>query len=31
MFGRRIREIVKENFDWENIIKKYIEVYDSIM
>jgi len=31
LFGKRIREIVKENFDWENIIEKYVEVYDSIM
>ena len=31
MFGKRIREIIKKNFDWENIIKRYIEVYDSIM
>jgi len=30
MFGKRIREIVKKNFDWDNIIEKYIEVYDSI-
>jgi len=30
MFGKRIREIVKRNFEWENIIEKYIEVYDSI-
>jgi len=31
LFGKRIREIVKKNFDWDNIIKKYIKVYDSIM
>jgi len=31
MFGKRIREIVKKNFDWDNIIEKYVEVYDSIM
>jgi len=30
MFGKRIREIIKKNFDWENIIKKYVEVYDAI-
>jgi len=30
MFGKRIRGIVKENFDWDNIIKKYVEIYDSI-
>ena len=30
MFGKRIREIVKRNFEWENIIEKYIEVYNSI-
>jgi len=30
MFGKRIREIVKKNFDWENIIKRYIEVYDFV-
>ena len=29
MFGKRIREIVKGNFKWENIIKKFIEVYKS--
>ena len=27
IFGKRIREIVKKNFDWENIIEKYVEVY----
>ena len=27
IFGKRIREIVKNNFDWENIIEKYVEVY----
>ncbi|MBU3941654.1 MAG: glycosyltransferase family 4 protein [Nanoarchaeota archaeon] len=31
MFGKRIREIVKKNFDWDNIIEKYIEIYDSII
>ena len=31
MFGKRIKEIVKKNFDWDNIIEKYIQVYDSIM
>jgi len=31
MFGKRIREIVKKNFDWENIIEKYVEVYESVM
>ena len=30
MFGKRIREIVKKNFEWDNIIDKYIEIYDSI-
>ena len=30
IFGKRIREIVKKNFDWDNIIEKYVEVYDSI-
>ena len=30
LFGKRIRNIVKKEFDWDNIIKKYIEVYDSI-
>ena len=30
MFGKRIRDIVKKNFDWDNIIKRYIKVYDSI-
>jgi len=30
LFGKRVREIVKKNFDWKNIIDKYVEVYDSI-
>jgi len=30
LFGKKIRDIVKKNFDWDNIIEKYIEVYDSI-
>ncbi len=30
MLGKRIREIVKKNFDWDNIIGKYVKVYDSI-
>ena len=30
LFGRRIREIVKKNFDWDNIIERYIKVYDFI-
>ena len=30
LFGKRIIETVKENFDWDNIIEKYIEVYDSV-
>ena len=31
MFGKKIREIVKKNFDWENIIERYIKVYYSII
>jgi len=30
LFGKRIRDIVEKNFDWDNIIDKYIEIYDSI-
>jgi len=30
IFGKRIRDIVKKNFDWENIIERYIEVYETI-
>jgi len=30
IFGKKIREIIKKNFDWDNIIEKYIEVYDSV-
>jgi len=30
MFGKRIREIVGKKFNWDNIIEKYINVYDSI-
>jgi len=31
MFGKRIREIVRKKFNWDNIIKGYIKVYDLIM
>jgi len=31
LFGKRIREIAGKKFDWDNIIKGYIKVYDSIM
>jgi len=30
MFGRRIREIVKKNFDWEKIVNKYVKVYECV-
>ena len=31
MFGKRIKEIVKKNFDWEKIIEKYVEIYKGII
>jgi len=31
MFGKRIREIVKKNFDWDNIIERYIKIYKEII
>ena len=31
MFGKRIRDIVRKKFNWDSIIDKYVEVYDSIM
>jgi len=30
LFGKRIREIIKKNFDWDNIIEKYIRIYKEI-
>ncbi len=30
LFGKRIREIVKENFDWEKIVNKYVKVYECV-
>ena len=30
LFGRKIREIIKKNFDWDDIIERYINVYDYI-
>ena len=31
MFRKRIREIIKKNFDWDNIIERYVEIYKEIM
>ena len=31
LFGKRIREIIKKNFDWDTIIEKYIEIYKEII
>ena len=30
MFGKRIREVVGKKFNWDNIIEKYVEVYEKI-
>jgi glycosyltransferase involved in cell wall biosynthesis len=31
IFGKITRGIVKKNFDWENILKKYVELYKSLL
>ena len=30
-FGKITREIVRKNFDWDKIMKKYIQVYKSAL
>jgi len=31
MLGKRIREIVGKKFNWDNIIEKYVKVYEKII
>jgi glycosyltransferase involved in cell wall biosynthesis len=30
MFGKKVREKVRKDFDWANIIQKYTKIYKSV-